>query len=160
MVRDLQSRVRDIGSEWMRYANIKFQFVQGRNAEIRVRFTNPGGPSYSFLRTNNLSISPYKETMALGIGDRSTEHDMRGIILHEFGHALGCVHEHSQPNFPLTWNENFVIAARRYWGCADSEGQHFQKVHSLGGSSFIFRFPIHHAVPYSPRMDERGVCDS
>ena len=125
MVRHLQSRVRDIGSEWMRYANIKFQFVQGRNAEIRVRFTNPGGPSYSFLRTNNLSISPYKETMALGIGDRSTEHDMRGIILHEFGHALGCVHEHSQPNFPLTWNENFVIAARRYWGCADSEGQHF-----------------------------------
>jgi hypothetical protein len=31
---DIQRRVKEIASEWMRYANIKFQFVEGREVEI------------------------------------------------------------------------------------------------------------------------------
>ena len=107
----LQRKVMEIASEWMRYANIKFQFVEGQEAEIRINFTYQGGPSYSQLGTNNLLVPPHQETMALGIADNSPEDLIRGTILHEFGHVLGCVHEHMQPNFPFRWREHVVIAA-------------------------------------------------
>ena len=109
----LQRKVMEIANEWTHYANIKFQFIQGPNAEIRIKFTGPGGHSYSWVGTDSLSAPPYQETMALGIMDRTNEHDLRGTVLHEFGHALGCVHEHMQPNFPFTWREQVVIAAHR-----------------------------------------------
>ncbi|KAH9995884.1 hypothetical protein BJV74DRAFT_298763 [Russula compacta] len=107
----LQCRVMDIANEWTHHANIKFRFVQGPNAEVRIKFTYPGGPSYSQLGTYSLSVPPYQETMALGIADNSPENLIRGTVLHEFGHVLGCVHEHMQPNFPFTWREQVVIAA-------------------------------------------------
>ncbi|KAH9995887.1 hypothetical protein BJV74DRAFT_298804 [Russula compacta] len=109
---DLQRRVKEIASEWMRYANIKFQFVEGREAEIRIKFTGKGGPSRSWVGKDNLWTSA-EETMALGIEETSLEARIRHVVLHEFGHALGCVHEHMQPNFPLTWNEQVVIDAHK-----------------------------------------------
>jgi hypothetical protein len=48
-----------------------------------------------------------------GIDETSLETRIRHVILHEFGHALGCVHEHMQPNFPLTWNEQVVLDAHQ-----------------------------------------------
>lgn len=110
---DLQSRVKEIASEWMPYANIKFQFVDGREAEIRIKFSGKGGPSRSWVGKDNLYLSSEEETMSLGIDETSPEARMRHVILHEFGHALGCVHEHMQPNFPLTWNEQVVIDAHK-----------------------------------------------
>ena len=109
----LQRKVMGIANEWTRYANIKFQFVQGPNAEIRIKFTGPDGPSHAWIGTYSLSVPSSQETMALGIADNSPDDLIQGTILHEFGHALGCVHEHMQPNFPFKWREDVVIAAHR-----------------------------------------------
>ena len=32
------------------------------------------------------------------------------MVLHEFGHALGLIHEHQNPNRPIAWNRAAVIA--------------------------------------------------
>lgn len=34
--------------------------------------------------------------------------DLRQVILHEFGHALGCVHEHQSPLQDIVWNKEQV----------------------------------------------------
>lgn len=36
--------------------------------------------------------------------DSSSEADISSVVLHEFGHALGCVHEHQSPNANIQWN--------------------------------------------------------
>ncbi len=32
------------------------------------------------------------------------------MVLHEFGHTLGLIHEHQNPNRPINWNRAAVIA--------------------------------------------------
>jgi hypothetical protein len=109
----LQRRVQNSASQWMQFANIKFHFVAGRSANIRIAFTGRGGASESYVGTGNLSINPSLPTMNLGLDDDSPLAVIQGTTLHEFGHALGCVHEHQQPNSTIVWNEEAVFAAHR-----------------------------------------------
>lgn len=47
--------------------------------------------------------------MNLGwINDNKHEDDIRAVILHEFGHALGAVHEHSSPYAKIPWDREKV----------------------------------------------------
>lgn len=47
--------------------------------------------------------------MNLGIGLATSTEQIRRPILHEFGHALGCIHEHQSPAANIKWNEQVVI---------------------------------------------------
>lgn len=40
----------------------------------------------------------------------STDDDARRVVLHEFGHALGLIHEHQNPRHAIQWNRDAVIA--------------------------------------------------
>jgi serralysin len=31
------------------------------------------------------------------------------VVLHEFGHALGCIHKHQNPAAGIQWNKNSVL---------------------------------------------------
>jgi len=39
----------------------------------------------------------------------SSDADVREVVLHEFGHALGCLHEHQHPEAGIPWNRQAVI---------------------------------------------------
>jgi hypothetical protein len=93
----------------MDYANIEFRFVAGRSADIRITFIGPRRPSQSFVGTGNTTVDALLPTMKLGLGERSPDGAIRQATLHEFGHALGCIHEHSQPNVNIEWNRQVVI---------------------------------------------------
>ena len=41
--------------------------------------------------------------------DESTDDQVRRVVLHEFGHALGLIHEHQNPNRAIQWNRDAVI---------------------------------------------------
>lgn len=101
-VRTLDKVVRH-ATEWERHANIKFQFVRDANAEIRVAFLNQG--AWSYIGTDALSVAKGVPTMNLGWIDEAT-------VLHEFGHALGCTHEHQSPAANIPWN---IPAVYRYY---------------------------------------------
>ena len=73
---------------------IKFEFVNSYG-DIRIGF-NTGEGAYSNLGTD-CSIQEGK-TMNLGWLDVAT-------ILHEFLHALGCIHEHQNPEGGIKWNK-------------------------------------------------------
>lgn len=106
----VQQRVADIAQEWSQYANIKFAFGDDRNAEIRIAFHQDPG-SWSQLGTKAREWSWNQHTMHFGwLYDYTPLEGYRDVVLHEFGHALGLVHEHQSPASTIAWNEEAVYA--------------------------------------------------
>lgn len=94
--------VRETAEELTNYANIKFKWnVNILKSDVRISF-NRGGGSWSYIGTDALFISKRKPTMNLGWVDRA-------VVLHEFGHMLSLLHEHSNPNGGIEWNKDAVI---------------------------------------------------
>ena len=56
-----------------------------------------------------LKVDRTQRTMNLGWMTMALpEADARAVVLHEFGHALGLVHEHMNPAQPIDWNKDKV----------------------------------------------------
>jgi len=95
-----QTKVRNTISQWESYANIKFSPIDDvKTAMIRIAFNRSGG-SWSFVGGENTTIKVDQPTMNLGWvdgADTVVSDSERGVILHEFGHALGLMHEHQSP---------------------------------------------------------------
>lgn len=104
----LQRRVIDVASEWMKVANLNFDFRDSGDTDIRIAF-EPGRGSWSYLGTQCRSVGPGKPTMNFGwLSDDSSEAELRRVVLHEFGHAIGLIHEHQNPQGGIKWNKDAV----------------------------------------------------
>jgi hypothetical protein len=124
----LRRNVRNNATQWTQFANIRLRFVAGRSADIRITFTGSDGGSQSYVGTDNTTVDSLEATMELALDDTSPAVVIRGITLHEFGHALGCIHEHSQPNVPFEWNTQAVIDDHEgIWTEAEVEHNIFER---------------------------------
>jgi len=95
--------VKEQAGWWTQHANLKFDFNNAANAEIRIAFdTNDG--AWSYVGTDAREIPVNAPTMNLGFTDGGTP-------AHEFGHAIGLHHEHQNPDGGIQWNEAVVIQA-------------------------------------------------
>ena len=86
-------------SEWTKYAGVAFSLVTATVSPaplIRITF-DPSAGNWSALGSLAQNVPAAQATMNLGwIFDSADEHPFeKGVILHEFGHALGLVHEYS-----------------------------------------------------------------
>lgn len=120
----VQGRVRHYAEQWLSYANLRFQWVDGGASDIRISFRDSG--SYSLLGTECRHRAQDQATMNFGWFDRQTaEAEFRRTTLHEFGHALGLGHEHKSPVHRIRWNEPLVIAdMRRTHGWDEAKTRH------------------------------------
>ena len=51
-------------------------------------------------------------TMNFGwLQDNTSATEYRRVVVHEFGHAIGCIHEHQSPTEQLKWDKAAVYAA-------------------------------------------------
>lgn len=92
---DLRRRTLLHANAWSEFANVEFREVED-DPLVRVSF-GPGG-YWSYVGTGILGVSPRKQTMNLeGLTARTTESEFRRIVRHEFGHTIGCEHEHLRP---------------------------------------------------------------
>lgn len=118
----LKDRVEHFARQWVAdgMAALTFDFVEDGDAEIRVAFQQGAG-SWSLLGTECLhEPDQTKPTMNFGwLTDQSSEEDIREVVLHEFGHALGLIHEHQNPDGGIEWNDEAVKAdlsgAPNFW---------------------------------------------
>jgi hypothetical protein len=109
---DLQDRVKAVAQRWTgpEMANLNFQFVEQGDAEIRVDFIEGDG-SWSFLGTECRDIPADQPTMNYGwLTPDSADDELQRVVLHEFGHALGLIHEHQNPQGGIDWNVPAVLA--------------------------------------------------
>lgn len=103
----VQQKVRDVAKQWEQFVNLSLDFVDDGRADIRISFRNPG--SWSYLGTDALVIDADKPTMNYGWLEPNTgDREYSRVVLHEFGHAFGCIHEHSHPEASIPWNEELV----------------------------------------------------
>lgn len=86
---------------WQAVANLRFAFNDAPNADIRIAF-DPHDGAWSYIGTDCRSIPLDQPTMNLGFLDG-------GTAAHEFGHAIGLAHEHSNPQGGIQWNEAVVL---------------------------------------------------
>jgi hypothetical protein len=105
----VRSKVRQFAQEWTKYANIRFQFVDDASpAEIRISFQKGKG-NWSSVGRDALGVPFDGPTMNFSdLSDDSTDDDYGYYVLHEFGHALGLIHEHQSPAAGIAWDKEKV----------------------------------------------------
>lgn len=106
----VQQKVEIYARQWLQYANLRFEFRHDHNLDAQIRISFKAGDSWSYVGTDALGVSNYRPTMNLsGLRANSEDKTYSARVLHEFGHALGLIHEHQSPVSGMQWNEEAVI---------------------------------------------------
>lgn len=128
--RALQDRVMAAAREWLRVANLSFDVRDAGPTDIRISFmAGPG--SWSYIGTACRDIPEPEPTMNFGwLTSDSTDDEVRQVVLHEFGHAIGFIHEHQNPHGGIQWNKDAVrhdlSGPPNNWGDATIESNMFK----------------------------------
>ncbi|EJT74191.1 hypothetical protein GGTG_08036 [Gaeumannomyces tritici R3-111a-1] len=105
---NVQKMVKKYARGWLEHANLKMNFVKRGDADIRVSFIKGGG-SWSVIGTSCRNVPKDQATMNFGwFTDTTPEMEFSRTVLHEFGHALGCIHEHQSPAGNIPWDKKAV----------------------------------------------------
>ena len=115
-------KVLQFANGWSEFSAAKFHYEASlSNAEIRVSFGRGG--YYSYLGTDCLQIPRNRNTMNLeGFHLNTPLSEWKRVVYHEFGHALGCPHEHQRADILAMLDAQKVIADyRRMQGWSEQE---------------------------------------
>jgi hypothetical protein len=151
----VRNKVQLIASRWEVYANIHFNFVTVINSATIIVSFEPG-KSYSKIGKDAV-FNPFKDpTMNFGwLTDMTPDDEFKRVVMHEFGHALGFIHEHQSPAAGIQWDREKVYAyfalPPNSWSRADVDINLFQK-YASGATNFSAYDPLsimHYHFPAS-----------
>lgn len=108
---NLIARVLKQANRWKPYTGIKFmQVVSIAESNIRVAFREGNGfqSVIGNLADTAKFNSDFSPTMFLADLDKEEEKEFNRVVMHEFGHALGLLHELQSINSPINWDSAAV----------------------------------------------------
>jgi len=110
----LHERVKRVALTWLEHAKLSLYFVTDvERADMRISFSEPDS-SWSYIGTDCHLVPSDQATMNYGwLTPDSPDDEVSHVVLHEFGHALGCIHEHQSPAGGISWNK---AAVYEYYG--------------------------------------------
>jgi hypothetical protein len=129
-VADVKQKVENIAREWEAITSLKLSFVSSGPAQIRISFAEEGF-SWSTVGTDALTVGSAHPTMNYGWLEPNTSiREYQRVVRHEFGHALGMIHEHQNPTAQgqIPWDKPKVYAyyAQQGWSKADVNSNIFE----------------------------------
>ena len=142
---DLFDTVKNAINQWAPYVNLSFEFVdlsdndEEYEGDIRIELS----PLYnsvarSLIGTDALAAPAHEATMWLGVN--ATDAIYESVVIHEFGHALGRLHEHQHPDASIPWDREKAYEA-------------LQKNHGMSRATvdpIVFPLPRGNNVTYAP----------
>lgn len=106
---EVQERVIAFARNWQDFANLSLDFGAHDEPDIRISFEQRG--SWSYLGTDALGIRTDLPTMNYGwLTPEVSDREYERVVLHEFGHAFGAIHEHQNPEAGIPWDREKVYA--------------------------------------------------
>lgn len=131
----LGPQIQSHASQWVgaNRANLHFRFdhVPPQDAQIRITL-DPNVGNLSRVGNDAEKVSDDQPTMNLAIDQDTPKSELRRIVLHEFGHVLGMVHEHLILKDDIWISREKVIQYyhdRWKWGHETTEQNVLKRVH-------------------------------
>lgn len=158
----LRKRVISKANEW-NSAGANLVFVESpslADSHIRVTFLGTGYWSYIGTTANRFKSSP---TMSLSFVSNPSNGDFNSTVLHEFGHAIGLVHEHQQPHSTIKWNEqavyNYYIGPPNCWKPDQIRDNVLRRLPAAGlkATDHDTKSIMQYAVPNEHTLDGKGI---
>lgn len=157
----IHAKVEALARQWLLYANLGFEFVAAGDAEIRISY-HLDNRSWSRLGTDALAVPEPEHTMHFGwLRANTPDAELERTVVHEFGHAIGMIHEQSQPLNPIKWDRPAVY--RHYaglgWSKADVDFNVFEQYSRdmTQFSAYDDTSIMHYPVPAEFTLDHKAV---
>jgi hypothetical protein len=156
----VQRRVIATAKQWENYCGIKFNFGNFPNADITISFRYRG--SWSYIGTYSQKMRP---SMNFGwLYNYTSQEEYNRVVLHEFGHALGYVHEHQNPNGNIPWNVEkvyqYYMGPPNNWDKGEVDENIFRKYtfDEVNATAFDPKSIMLYAIP--PELTTNGFSTS
>lgn len=165
--KEVHDKVMRWANVWNDHCDIKFvQVKDTKTADIRVAFRNDQGANGNWSYIGTFRPADYKiENPTLNLGDlngQSSDTTYSELVLHEFGHAIGFIHEHQIPKNGINWDKNAVYKEylEKYgWDKKEVDAQLFTAYssNSLNGTQFDPKSIMMYEIPARHVLDRVAV---
>jgi serralysin len=157
----LKRHVLKIANEWNSVGGANLKFIESVAADSDIRVTFKGTGFWSYIGQRAAAHGKSEPTLSLSFTSMPTDDYLRRITLHEFGHAIGLLHEHQQPLSTMAWDRqkvlNYFTGPPNCWPVSTVEAQILRpEAHpeEIASTAFDPRSVMTYAI--DPRLTTNG----